>query len=179
MKVIFALLSMIAFSVSAQDAGDQKYKEPDFVGDIKYVGSGKDVLLEKEMAVIGSKGGMYSKIKTTSSIKGLQSSLKIHPIDKLVFLVKVADNSVNPTSIVNVFKLDQDKKTNSRFVTVMTTGTFSGQKAAIDFKAFEYSKYGNNCYLIVFPKSLETGEYAITLEGSRQIFNVFTITTEP
>ena len=178
MKTMLSLFLLIALGVNAQGVAEAKYSEPEFVGDVKYVGSGKDVLLPKERSFANGKVGFYSA-KARSIIKGLESAVKINPIEKHIFLVRVKDNSINPKSVVNVFKLEQDKKAGTRFVTVATEGTFSGTKSTICFLDFEYSKYGEGCYIIVFPKSLDVGEYAITLEGSRMIFNVFSITTEP
>jgi|GEM_PF-5748502 len=155
------------------------YKEPDFVGTVVLVGSKDYKVLEQETSSLRTKGGFYSKIKSKSIISGLTSKVRIHPVEQATFLIRVPDNHVNPKSIINVFKLEVDQKSNERFITVLTSGTFSGINTDIKFEKFEYERYGKHCILVKFPRSsLAAGEYAITLEGSRQIFNTFTITTE-
>ena len=154
--------------------------EPEYTGNIVFVNGEQGKPLEKQKSSIKAKAGAsvyltgIGKVKASSVVTGVRSPIRVGQRDSLKFIVKVADNSVDPFQLVNIFKLDQNPNKNTRFIEVSSAGTFSGASANdIDFIPFEAKKYGEKSYLIQLQKQLVPGEYAITIEGSRELFNMF------
>jgi hypothetical protein len=87
--------------------------------------------------------------------------------------VRHETNAVNPTQVINVLKLASNERRETRFVETGSTGAFSSQTMDIDYLPFGSERYGESSYLITLRDRLESGEYAITLDGSRDVFNLF------
>jgi hypothetical protein len=155
--------------------------EPEFVGNVVYIDSVKIVPLEKQRVVGKAKAGatLYvagvGKVTASNVVTGARSSVRI-PKSKIVsFIIRVKDNSTDPTTIINVFKLEQNQKKDNRFINVSSHGTFKGASSSdIAFITYTGSKYGVSSYRIDLA-DLQPGEYAITLDGSRDVFNMFGI----
>lgn len=87
--------------------------------------------------------------------------------------MRVADSSVDTFKQNNIFKLEQNSNKNLRYLNVGSHRTLGGTKAAdIEFISFDGRKYGKSSYLIEIG-TLPGGEFAITLDGSSVIFNMF------
>lgn len=169
------------FSVIISNAQNIKIDEPEFSGNAVYVNDtiGSGIILEKQTCFIKSQGNasLYitgiGKVKSTSQVNGGSSNVRINQRTNLKFIVKAKDNSSDPISIINVFKLQP--KGEKRVVEVASAGTFSGAKANdIDYVQFIGKKYGLSSYLIEI-SNIEPGEYAITLPERRDIFCLFGI----
>ena len=160
-----------------------KITEPEFSGTIIYVNDtiGSGLKLEQQTCSSSSKAngasyvpvvGMFAGKATSKGIvQGSTSPIQIIKAPKTYFIVKVSDNSVDPVTVINVFKLNSEKETRSVIVATakMTSGTTAGN---IDFLKFNGKKYGVSSYILELD-NLESGEYAMTLANSRGIFNMF------
>jgi len=63
-----------------------------------------------------------------------------------------------------------------RFIETASAEAFSGSGSMdIRFIQFEAKKYGEHSFLITISQPVESAEYAMTLEGSRDLFNMFGI----
>jgi hypothetical protein len=156
-------------------------KEPEFPGTIVFVNDsiGEGVRLEIQNCYTKASGSasLYvtgvGKAKAFSVVNGAKSNVRIGAKSNLKFLVTVKDNSVNPTSIINIFPLTPKK--DKRIIEVGTSTTFGGvEQSTIPFLQFTASKYGNSSYLVEL-SNVAPGEYAITLPDSRDLFNMFGI----
>jgi hypothetical protein len=74
--------------------------------------------------------------------------------------------------VVNLFRLGKDIKKERRTIVTGTVNFNQSTAADIDFIPFQASKYGQSSYLLQVYE-LPPGEYAITLDGSRDVFNMF------
>lgn len=186
MKIHILRLSIIlcAFQPLKTNAQDNSItiSEPEYIGDIVYVNGNTGIPLEKQKSSAKAKAGasMYivgaGKVKSTNIVDGIESPTRISKRDSIQLIVRVSDNNIDPFQIINIFKLEQNLKKGYRFIEVGSAATFKGSSAMeINFLTFEAKKYGTNSYLILFPNKLEPGEYAITLEGSRDVFKLFGI----
>lgn len=120
-------------------------------------------------------GGPYGKTKAFSMVDGVRSNIIILPMEDIQFVVRTSDNRKDPISIINIFKLESDEKGNRRFVLVSSVGAYSGKKENIEFLAFEAKRYKDSAYIFKSTRGFAMGEYAITLDGSRDIFNLFSV----
>jgi hypothetical protein len=50
---------------------------------------------------------------------------------------------------------------------------FTGDSMAIELLSFTSERYGESSYLLTLNEPLEAGEYAMTLDGSRDVFSMF------
>lgn len=181
MKHIVTLaLAIIASHLFSQNI---KITESEFSGNIIYVNDtvGAGLKLEQQTCSSSSKAngvsyipvaGMFAGKSTSKGIvQGSKSPNQIAKASKTYFIVRVPDNTIDPVAVLNVFRLEPEKETRS--VIVATAKTMGGtKKGDIDFIKFTGKKYGTSSYLIEL-ENLETGEYAMTLAGHREIFNMF------
>lgn len=180
MKIVFVLICSFLF-LNELHAQRFKITEPEFSGNMVYVNDtiGEGISLEKQTCSTKTQGSasLYitgiGKVKSSSLVKGYQSDIRINQHSKLNFIIKVTDNSIDPITLINIFKLEQKK--NYRLVELGASGTFSGVTSNdIKFLKFKGKKYGTSSYIIEID-SIEPGEYAITLAERRDLFNMFGI----
>ena len=174
-KAIFGLLLTLSF---LDVSGQVTIPEPEYTGNIVYIDSGQARPLEKQKASAKAGASMYivgvGKVKASNVVTGMRSPVRTNQRDSLSFIVRVTDNNVDPFQLINIFKLEQNPNKNNRFIEVSNVGTFSGASANdIAFLSFDAKKYGERSYMITIQKQLIPGEYAITIEGSRELFNMF------
>ncbi len=135
-------------------------------------------ILEKQKASIASKADVGAAIfgipmgKGMNIVNGAQSPVRTSRKSTVRLIVKVSDNSKDPTEIVNMFRMEQDKKKDKRVLIVGKVNFNKSSALDIKFLQFKGSKYGTSSYLIEL-SDVEPGEYAATLEGSRGVFNLF------
>lgn len=171
-RIILTVFACLQFQILI----GQKIMLPEFSGQIGCIMADSSILLlEQQRAQAHVKGGYYSKVKGSNYVKGSRSRVVILSFQDHKFLLRVNDNSQDPFSLINIFKLESDLKDDVRKVLVSTAGAITGQKQAIEFIAFKAVKYGLNGYLIEPTNRFQIGEYAITLNGSREVFNLFSI----
>lgn len=155
-------------------------EEPKYVGNILQITSDGVLInaLEQQKASSKANSNASSYIigvgKTT--VKSVVTKPNSHVrIDtgKIIFIARVDNININPKEIFNVFKLENNKK--KRFIELASVTTFGGTKSMdinfIDYKAYPYK---NNSFIIEL-NITEVGEYAVTLNTSRNTFNMFGI----
>ncbi len=177
---LFLLILLSVAPAAFGQTDDIKIPEPEYVGNIVYINGGKAIPLEKQKASTKAKAGtsLYltgiGKVKGSNVVSGLKSPVRIKRQEELQFIVRNTDNDVDPFQVINIFKLEQHQKKDFRFIQTSSSATFSGSSAMeIDFIPFVASKYGEDSYLISIQNNLDPGEYAITMDGSRDLFNMF------
>lgn len=184
MRTIFFTTFSLLF-VNCVIAQTINIKEPEFAGNIVYVNDtiGNGVRLEQQTASSKTSANAAAYIpgarlvagKATSKnvVNGCCSPIQIEQKTNVRFIVKVKDNSFDPTTIINIFKLKVEKE--KRTVELASSNTWGTTKAGeIEFVTFYGTKYGESSYLIEIP-NLESGEYAMTLADRRDFFNLFQI----
>lgn len=178
----FATLIFVAITLQSLSQ-NIKITEPEFSETFIYVNDsiGSGIKLEQQTCSARSKAngvsyvpvvGMFAGKSTSKGVvQGAKSTVQIDKSRKTYFIVKVKDNSIDPTTVINIFKLYPSKE--ERHVIVATAKTMGGTKAGeIEFLKFTGKKYGTSSYLIELD-NLESGEYAMTLPIHREIFNMF------
>ena len=182
MRIIYKVATglLIFFSPFISFGQEALIAEPEYTGNVLIVIDGKGQALEKQKASSKAKAGasMYivglGKIKGSNVVTGMRSPIRILQHDNIELIVRVADNSVDPFQLINIFKLEQNSNKNNRSIEVSSVASFSGAKSNdIEFIPFEAKKYGEKSYLVKLQKQLMPGEYAVTIEGSRNLFNMF------
>lgn len=176
-KASFGLLLTFSF---LNVSGQVTIPEPDYTGNIIYIDNGQARPLEKQKASQKTKVGAsvyltgVGKAKASNVVTGSRSTIRIAQRDSITFIVRVADNNIDPFQTINIFKLEQNPNKNTRFIEIASAGTFSGTSANdIAFISFDAKKYGEKSYLVRIQKQLIPGEYAMTIDGSRELFNMF------
>lgn len=184
MKIAKLILTVLLFT-NIGYSQSIKVNEPEFGGIVVYVNDtiGSGIRLEQQTASIKTTANaatyipfadvVAGKAKTKNVVKGNASKVVIFEKNKVKFIVSVKDNSVDPSTNINIFKLVSEKDTRTLELASATIvgGTQSGEIAYIPFSA---KKYGKNSYIITIDK-MEEGEYAITLSDRRDLFNMFAI----
>lgn len=179
------ILTVIIISISSLFAQEIKINEPEFTGTIIYVNDtvGDGMKLEKQTTSTSTKanaaayvplvGLAAGKAKSKNVVNGSTSPVKINKKENVKFIIKVASNSADPSTILNVFRLTPEK--DKRTLEVASARTIGGSKSGnIEFLPFNGKKYGVSSYLIEFDK-MEPGEYAMTLAENRMLFHMFCI----
>lgn len=178
-SILFLTIGNFVYSQSIE------IDEPEFAGNIVYVNDtiGQGKKLEQQTASSKASANAASYIpgarlfagKSTykSVVNGCCSPVVIDHKTNIRFIVKMVDNSYDPTTIINIFELKREK--NKRTVELASSNTWGTTKSGdIEFVAFNGTKYGGSSYLIEIPY-IESGEYAITLSDRRDFFNLFQI----
>lgn len=152
--------------------------EPEYVGTILLVNEQGNVLntLETGKAALrtNANAGVFivgiGSIKSRNFVKGKSSPVRVNK-GKILLVARVMNSHINPNEIFDVFKLNQGRK--DRSVVVAESHSFAGSKSSdIDFIPFTAYPYKDNSFLLELNIN-EAGEYAITLDSSRMIFNLF------
>ena len=153
--------------------------EPEFTGIILLVrGSDSGEQLEKQKAASASKADIgaalfgVSKAKGMNTIDGLQSPVRVESGENVKFIARVKENDRDPVEVINIFRMEQDLKKERRTIVTGTVNFNQSTASDIDFIPFQAKKYGQNSYLIEVT-GLSPGEYTLTLDGSRDVFNLF------
>ena len=182
MQFLFTIIFLTIFNFTNAQI---KIAEPEFSGNVVYVNDtiGSGVKLEQKVSSVSSKvngasfvpvvGLFAGKATSKNIVQGATSPIQIVKKPKTQFIVKVSDNSVDPISIINIFKLTSEK--DFRSIELATSKIVGGSKSGeIKFLEFNGKKYGQSSYLIEI-ENLEAGEYALTLSSRRDIFHLFGI----
>ena len=178
MKKYFLLLVLFAYMLKSYSQ-TVTAPEPEYKGNIVLIKNGVPVPLEKEKCFnkTGYSASIYivgvGKANQASVVEGISSPVRISKSDTLMLIVRYQDNSVDPIQIINFFKLEKDTKHDQRFIRTASSKVFTAsEEMKIKMVPFSYKKYGTSSYLLKV-EHLEPGEYALTLEGSRGVFNMF------
>lgn len=121
-------------------------EEPDFLYDIYYIDKyNHSMRIERQI--------IPESIEKNNSIEaeGTKSSYKIPPNDRLNFIVKMENNTLDPFSIIQVLKMDNHN--NKRMVLI-------SKENEIKFTAI---KYKNSSFIITILSKLSPGEYCINI----------------
>lgn len=152
--------------------GQSTFKEPDYKGNMVLIEGISQRPLEKQKMSGKAQTG-FSKSQTKAIIEGLASPVRINSSGNVQILVRAQDNSVDPIQIINFFKLSSDPDKKERFLVLSKQVAFSAKEAMkIEMIPFTSDKFGTSSYLLTVGKRFP-GEYALTLEGSREVFNMF------
>jgi len=174
--VIFFILMLPGVIALSQDI---TVEEPEFTGIILLVkDSNSSEKLEKQKASSGTKADVGAAIfgiakgKGMNIVNGAASPVRVKIGEPVRLIVKVKENDRDPIEVINIFQMEQDNTKDKRIV---ITGNVNFNKTStlnIDFIPFTATKYGTSSYLVELA-NLDSGEYALTLDGSRDVFNMF------
>ncbi|MBL7840587.1 MAG: hypothetical protein JNJ75_10635 [Cyclobacteriaceae bacterium] len=181
LKAAFALC-IICAAINLHADAQLAIPEPEFYNSVTVVVDGKPAQLEKQKVIMRTSRNASAvivgigKVKVLGSVKGERSPVRITKTDTLRFLVRVADNTKDPATVINFARFEINKDRKSRFIEVESAQTFSAdtQRDNVDFIQFKAAKYGLSSYLITVINLLP-GEYMITLDGSRELCQMFGI----
>lgn len=186
MKPASHALSLLLFFFLSNSLHAQQIEipEPDFSGIILLV---RDQLsgeqLEKQKASSGSKASVgaalfgVAKAKGMNFVNGAKSPVRMNQTNSIRLIVKANDNLRDPMEVINLFSLEPDPDKDRRMIVTGTVNFNKSTAAAIEFLPFRASKYQSSSYLLEIP-SLPPGEYALTLDGTRDVFNMFGVDPE-
>jgi hypothetical protein len=163
--------SVIATFASGIAVGQDPIAEPEYVGDIVALDGESATPLEKQRSSNRARAGAL-RARASNEIEGVASPVRLSA-QPLRFIVRHETNAVNPSQVINIFRMDVNDRRETRVIETGSTGAFSSQSMDIDFLAFDSERYGDSSYLITLRDVLDPGEYAITLDGSRDVFNLF------
>lgn len=150
----------------------QEIPEPEYVGNILLVQGAAGVPLEKQRASNHARSG-FLKAKSSNIVQGAQSPVRTTTNENLTFIVRHSTNDVDPAQVVNIFKLTSDSKRDYRYIETGSRGMFTGDSMNIEFLPFSSSRYGKSSYQLTISQPLSPGEYAMTLDGTRDVFSLF------
>src|SRR5690554_971925 len=179
MKTLIVVISVALLLANRNTFEEITVPEPEFTGIILLVRSDDSgEQLEKQKAASASKADIgaalfgVSKGKGMNMVNGLQSPVRTSGGENISLIVRVKENDRDPVEVINIFRMEKDLKKERR---ILVTGTVNFNQTTtldIDFIPFQASKYGQSSYLIEL-SDIPEGEYAITLDGSREVFNLF------
>ena len=190
MKLIIFLTLVYFITISNSiKAQNINIIEPEFIGKIIFVNDsvGNGQFLEFQTSSTQSKVNaalfipfvnfFAGKVKILSVFNGCCSPMIINKSKNLMFIVKVKDNSIDPETIIKIFKLKSNTKKNNRTIEISSASTTEAKTGNINYINFKSKKYGETSYLIEVD-SLENGEYAIINSSNKDVYNLFAVKTE-
>jgi len=179
MKTIISVLLITFISGFKQLYQEITIAEPEFTGIILIVrGNSSGEQLEKQKAASASKADIgaalfgVSKARGMNIVNGIESPVRASSGNPMKFIVRVKENDRDPVEVINIFRLEQDVKKERRAIVTGTVNFNQSTASDIEFIPFQAAKYGQSSYLVEIA-DLPAGEYAMTLEGSRDVFNLF------
>lgn len=140
---------------------------PEFTNTINQVDTIQKVLknLEKKTAEfdLKIKGLGYGGSESYLSVSGNESSVALQS-SQAVFIVKLPDTDIDPTSYVILYKFKSDK--DKRRVKIASR-KFMGQARNIDIPTVDlsFTKISAGCYLITSSQPLKNGSYGFVLNA--------------
>jgi hypothetical protein len=155
-------------------SAEVRIAEPEYVGNVIAVQSATGVDLEKQRASNHARSGLF-RAASSNIVQRAKSPVRLSSAEALQFIVRAESNAIDPTQLVNIFQLISDPGRDYRYIQTGTQGMFTSSSMAIDFLPFTGKQYGKSSYLLTISQPLDAGEYAITLDGSRDVFNMFGI----
>jgi hypothetical protein len=173
-SVLLACSAALGFMlVTANTAfAAQEIPEPEYVGNILMIQDNSGIPLEKQRASNHARSG-FLKAKSSNIVQGAQSSVRAATGENLTFIVRHSTNDVDPVQVVNIFKLTSDIKRDYRYIETGSRGMFTGDSMKIEFLPFSSKRYGKFSYQLTISQPLSPGEYAMTLDGTRDVFSLF------
>jgi len=153
-------------------------KEPKYIGEIFAVTDDSEFVKLEQQKMSGKINYNASalligigKAKSKNVISGSSSPVRLKEGNPFKFIIKTGNQQINPNEYFNVFSLESSKE--KRYVKVGQSNSFGTSKSMdLDYQTFKATPYGKHSFLIEI-SSLEKKEYAITIKGSRDIFNMF------
>jgi hypothetical protein len=157
-KSIIILALLFAGAVNAQEV-----KEPEYTGEVFLIADTGFVKLDKHLAgtrTVAPTGLLLTgvgKVRTQLQVPGCCSTVFVNGEFNLI--VKNNDNSIDPMSIIQVFKLEP--KVNWRRAELSSVSALGGYKDNnLSYVPFNAKKYGVSSYLVSL-SNLEPGEYGV------------------
>ena len=159
-------------------------KEPDFAGIILLIDAdGVNFRkLEKQKVSGEAKQNIawailgVAKSKQFNIATGASSPLRTDG-KNLRLLVRSTDNLQDPSDVIRIVQMKSEPKKNRRSLLVGDLFFNKSTTQDYDFVNFEAVKYGSSSYLLQLP-TLAPGEYALTLEGTRDVFHLMGVDEE-
>lgn len=170
-----------AQTTKTTDSSKVMYPEPEWALDILYYDSlyPKGMQLEKLHGEEKTNGNaaLYvtgiGKVSSKVVFSGPESSVRIIESDTLVFIARYTSNEINPSEVINLYKVSSTKK--KREIETGSVGTFSGFSTDdLERVSFSAEKYGEHSY-IIYVTNLQPGEYAFGFSESYDSFMLFGI----
>jgi hypothetical protein len=164
-RFIISLIIFCGFSynVCAQEI---TVKEPDFEGEgILLVDNTTGIPLEKSKVNIESK--LYlNAVGLNIVVKECCSKISSKP-GQLKLIVRSNDNTLSPSSSLEVFRINSNKK--NRSVEYMKLGTGGRVKEGTKMETLSFigAKYGTSSYILTF-QDVKPGEYGLVLESEKK-----------
>jgi hypothetical protein len=167
-----AVLVIGALLLCGVASAETSIAEPEYVGNILAIQGENGLALEKQRASSHARAG-FMKTKSSNIVKKGKSPVRLTAGSDAQFIVRAATNDVDPAQVVNLFALVSDPNKDYRYVETGSQGPFTGDAMVIDFLPFTSKRYGESSYLLTISVPLAPGEYAMTLDDSRDVFNLF------
>ena len=104
-----------------------------------------------------TKNDLITAVASGASITKVQASA-----EPLKVVIKMKDNSVDPTALINIFKFEVKKDRTTEVSSTALMGK-SDQGGKIKYAEFSGKKYGQSSYLLTIVAS-ESGEYGILIK---------------
>jgi len=164
MRVFLFLIALVsALAVSAQ-----KIQEAEFVGNVRaFLPDSSIIMLDKtnvqvKIKATGSKiwWGIGSS-KAFVEVPGKEANAQFKSDGGFQFVVKVADNNIDPSSVVMIFRMEVKGK--NRRAQMGKVNNFMGNSVqGFQQINFEGKKYGNSSY-IINPGTMAAGNYGVVV----------------
>lgn len=157
---------LILISVNAQE---QAAQEPDFPGEVLSINQNGNMLLEKSLVQLKKSVDItgIGSPKTIMIVDGCCARTHLKGSSNTQFIVKVADNNVNPSSVIKIVQFENKKK--ERIAELSENGTFdetSGNKLTL--LPFTAKKYGNSSFILTVNTNL-SGEFGVAVLNPRAL----------
>jgi len=161
--LITSIILLMGRFIYAQDTSF--LKEPEFAGEGYLIYNNKLIPIEKNKVNIATKL-YWSAVGLKIVVPGCCSKVTTKSGD-LELVLKVSDNSISPSSNLEITKLNSDA--NNRSIEYMKIGNHGRMKEGTKMETlnFEARKFGSSSYYIKL-KNVSPGEYGIIFESDKK-----------
>ena len=167
-KVLFFIMCLTA--VCNMSSAQSKLKEADFIGNVRILNADSTTSNLERMNVQLKTKATGSKIwwgigssKAFIEVPGKNANTKLSSGNDVKFIVRVADNNLDPMSIVSIFQYTIKGK-NRRAQFGKVNNASGNSTAGLKRLDFEGEKFGEHSYIITLTNK-EPGEYGIIVNN--------------
>ena len=158
------------FFISTNSYAQNKLKEADFIGNVRFLKADSSTInlertnVQMKTKATGSKMWLgIGSSKAFVEVPGKSAKNRFSSNSVIKFIVRVADNDLDPMSIVSIFEY-KIKGKNRRAEFGKVNNLFGNSSSGLKRLDFEGEKYGENSYIITL-NSNDVGEYGIIVNN--------------
>jgi len=174
MKALFMILVLVPYVLFGQD---MLPAEPEFLNSVYFYPQATGiplVKLEQQIPHQKTRANLSTYLvgiggaKTLMRVHQPYSTVRLRRSQPLRFIIRMADNQFDPTTMFQIVQLESTRKVRkSEVASINLLGMH--KSGDLDYIPFQGKKFGESSYLIEISQPLKPGEYAIRINTQNTV----------